>query len=288
MFLQKRSIFRKVIERLTQLSYSALLGLWVSLAVIFATGYFVLGVFIPEHGPTQLINDPSALVMFFDSLYYSIITATSTGYGDIVPQGFSKALASLQSILALLIWAIFVTKLVSHKQEAAIREVHKLTFEDVFHNIREGLYIMRKDFDRITKDAQENKSLSKDHWMDMVIAYRQGQTLLQNIPDFYANDDQHMYTIDHQREQLLHESVNRTLHRLNDMLNTLSQCDIDWVSDEESMTELKNLLGTVDAVTPTWQKESPYTEAFEDILHLHSKIEEQVKSAVPEIREEEE
>ena len=285
MFLQKRTIFRTIIEKLTQLSYPALLGIWVSLAVIFATGYFVLAVFIPEHGPTQLTEDPTVLVMFFDSLYYSIITATSTGYGDITPQGFSKALASAQSILALLIWAIFVTKLVSHKQEAAIREVHKLTFEDVFHNIREGLYIMRKDFDRISKDAAKHNSLTRDHWMDLVIAYRQGQTLLKEIPDFYANDDQHLYTIDLQREQLLHESVNRTLHRLNEMLNTLSQNNVDWTSHEESFTELKSLLKTVDVVTPMWQQESPYTEAFEDILHLHTKIEEKVVQAVPEIEE---
>jgi len=277
----RRSTFFRPVERLTQLPYAVLLVLWMILAIIFATAYFALAVYAPGHGPTQLLQDEANLaVMFLDSLYYSVITATSTGYGDITPQGFSKALASAQSILSLLIWALFVTKLVSHKQEAALREVHRLTFEDVFHNIREGLYIIRKDFDHIIDDAKKHNKLNQDHWMDLVSAYRQGQTLLQEIPDFYANDDKRIYTIDHRREQLLHEAVHRTLHRLNDMLNTLSNHNIDWAEHEESMTELSSFVKTVEAVTPLWQKESPYTEAFEDIIHLNTQIQDQIKGSI--------
>ena len=234
--------------------------------------YAVLAAYAPQHGPAQLQNHATFGIMFFDSLYYSIMTATTVGYGDIVPQGFSKVLSSMQSIIALVIWAIFVTKLVSQKQMAALEEMHRLTFEDVFHNVREGFFIMRKDFDRIIEDAQQNGHLTADHWMDMVIAYRQGQSLLQEIPDFYADDDQHMFTLDYRREQLLHETVHRTLHRLNEMLNILSKHGIEWASHEESMAELRNLLKAVDTVTPQWKQESPYTEAFEDILHLNNKI----------------
>jgi len=269
------------IEKLNRFSYSSLLVLWLVLAIVFGSSYFFLAVYLPAHGPTQLAEDSSLGVMFWDSMYYSIITATSTGYGDITPQGISKALASIQSILALLIWALFITKLVSHKQEVALKEVHRLTFEDVFHNIREGLFIMRKDFDRIIDDAKMHKNLSEDHWTDLVIAYRQGQSMLQEIPDFYATDEKGTYTIDKRREKLLHEAVHRTLHRLNDMLNTLSKNDINWIKHEESMVELKGFMKTVDVITPLWQKESPYTEAFEDIMHLNSNIQKRVVEAMP-------
>ena len=43
-------------------------------------------------------------------MYFSVITATSVGYGDIVPVGIAKLLASIQSILTIFISAIFVTK----------------------------------------------------------------------------------------------------------------------------------------------------------------------------------
>ena len=273
------------IEKLTQQSYYTLLMLWLSLAACFAVAYFALSVFAPAHGPTQLQEDPTLLIRLLDSFYYSIITATSTGYGDITPQGFSKLLASAQSILALFIFAIFVTKLVSHKQEIALREVHKLTFEDVFHNTREGLYIIRHDCDRIMKHVIEGGQMSPEDWTDMVIAYKQARSLLEEIPDFYAADEeqevQGLYTIDQQREQLLHEAVHRTLHRINMMLDTLSTHNIDWVSHQESYQELGELVKVVEMVTPLWEKESPYTEAFEDIIELNQSIHGRMQSMIP-------
>ncbi len=273
------------IEKLTQLSYAALLGLWLSLAAIFGVAYFLLAIFAPAHGPVQLISQQNALWMLFDCIYYSIITATSTGYGDITPQGFSKLLASLQSITALVVFAIFVTKLVSQKQEMALREVHRLTFQDMFHNIREGLFILRKDCDRIMQDAQDGK-LSDDHWQDLTIIYRQAQTFVQEIPNFYATDESKeeagIYTIDKQREQLLHEAVHRTLHRINQMLDTLSKYNVDWSGVEESMQELEKLVQIVRRVTPLWEKESPHKEnheAFEDILQMNENIHKRLAEA---------
>ena len=102
--INKPRLFLRVIEKLTNFSYGSLLLLWLLFAILFAVAYFMLAVFIPAHGPTQLVEDPTLAVMLLDSLYYSVITATSTGYGDIIPQGFSKLLASMQSITALLIW----------------------------------------------------------------------------------------------------------------------------------------------------------------------------------------
>ncbi|MDD3896879.1 MAG: hypothetical protein PHU04_03500 [Candidatus Peribacteraceae bacterium] len=131
---------------------------------------------------------------------------------------------------------------------------------------------LRKDFDRIIEDATQHGKLTEDHWTDLVIAYRQGQSLLQEIPNFYADDDQHLYTLDRRREALLHETVHRTLHRLDEMLRVLSKCGIDWTAYEENMTELRSLLQVVEDLTPQWQQESPYMAAFEDILHLNRKI----------------
>lgn len=269
------------IERLTRLPYSSLFSLWLGMAFFFGFLYFVLASFVPEHGPTQLQEDVTAIGMFLDSLYYSIITATSTGYGDITPQGLSKVLASLQSIMALLVFAVFVTKLVSHKQELALQDVHRLTFEDVFHNTREGLYIIRKDCDRVIEDARHNQSLTDDHWTDLTIAYQHMQSLLQEIPDFYAvnsNSEDGLYTIDERREELLHEAVHRTLRRINTTLNALSENDVQWAKHEPSMRELMMLIDVVHEITPMWQSESPYnkTEAFADILDVNKTIHGQV------------
>jgi hypothetical protein len=267
-----RTAFRGI-ERLTELSYSTMLTLWLTQAVVFAVVYFALTVFVPQHGPSQLLTDPTLLSMFGDSLYYSITTATTVGYGDITPQGFSKFVASLQSIVALFLWALFVTKLVSHRQDIALKEVHRISYEEVFHNLHEGLFIMRKDFDRIMRRVRDQKELHADDWLDLITAYRQGQSILQEIPDFYGSAENRLYTLDERREQLLHEAVHRTLRRLDDMLTTLSECEINWLSHESNMAELKNLLDVIGAVMPRWRDSSPYEgSAFEDIIRLHEDI----------------
>lgn len=271
------------IEWLTGLSYTTLFTLWGFMALGFGFAYFGMS-YLGEstHSPTDLANITDPLVRFANAMYYSIITATSTGYGDITPQGISKLFAAVQSITALLVFAIFVTKLVSHQQELTLTEVHRLTFEDVFHNTREGFYICRKDFDHIIDHAEKNGTLNSEHWENMVIAYRHLETLFEEIPDFYANETHH-YTIDAKREQLLLESAHRTFHRINVMLDTLSRKGIDWVSHERSMQELQELVNLITDITPLWQKCSPYNtmESFEDILQMkermHLKIMQSIK-----------
>jgi len=264
-----------IIELLTSLSYTTLFIIWTSMAIVFAVAYWSLSYMGAglEHAPTSLATIADPAMRFANALYYSIITATSTGYGDITPEGFSKVLASMQSISALLVFAIFVTKLVSHQQEMTLTEVHRLTFEDVFHNTREGMYIARKDFDHIVRQVDKNGSVDSEHWENMIIAFRQLQTLLEEIPDFYENEVHH-YNLDEKREQLLLEAVHRTLHRVNQMFDTLSAHDIDWASKGDVMKEVNEMVRIVSDITPLWKSRSPYEahEAFEDIIQMKERM----------------
>jgi len=280
---KKERLLKRKFVKITSLSYTSLFLIWAGMAVGFGFAYFILSSIpsVVHHGPTQM-EGLSAAGRFWNSLYYSVITATSTGYGDITPQGFSKFLASIQSIFALFVFAIFVTKLVSHRQELALREVHKLTFEDIYHNTREDLFIIRKDLDTIIDEANETKALSQESWRNLMSAYQQAQTLIAEIPDFY-DVGSHLYTIDPKREELLLESVHRTLHRINKTLDTLSKCGIDWMSHEESMKELHELVQIIDRITPLWRSHSPYEkdEAFQCVMKLGADIHKRAEGAMP-------
>jgi len=196
--------------------------------------------------------------------------------------GFSKALASAQSISALFVFAVFVTKLVSQRQDLALQEVHKLTYEDIFHNTRSDLFVVRKDLDAIMEDAKTHNRLSEESWEILMIAYQQTQSLIAEIPEFYDGGNA-FYTIDSKREQLLLASVNRTLHRVNKTLDVLSSSGINWAEHEPSMRELIELMNVIDRTAPLWQERSPYQkqEAFEDIIRLKTKTHEWVEKALP-------
>lgn len=269
MSLRRHSI---IIDKVLRLPYSTLGLLWGGLVLAFAVMYFTLGQWIPSQAPTP-IGSESLWKSLGDSIYFSVITSTTVGYGDIIPQGFSKALAGLQSVIAFFVFGLCISKLVSNKQEIAIKQMHKLTFEDVFRNTREGLYIVRKDFDHIMAQAEALKKIDEEHWENLAVAYKQAQSIIAEIPDFYRGDGD-LYTIDERREQLLQEAVHRTLHRINQLIDVFSRVGIDWMGDAASTVELHTLVALIASITPDWKKNSPYTqhEAFDGILGECGKI----------------
>lgn len=268
----RRSIY--IIDKLTQQSYGVLFLIWFGVTFTFGFLYFLLLIYSPENGPSPLDQGSTFLVKFLNCLYFSVITATSTGYGDIAPHGISRFLASVQSVTALVVFAVFVSKLVSYKQEFALSEVHKLTFEEMVHHIREGLYIVRKDCDRLIEYATQKQKLETTGWADLKIVYRHTQSLLQKIPHLYAGSKGKMgfYTIDRDRETLLHESVFRTLTRIHKMLTVFEQSKIEWKQHTESLELLKKIIYLIDVITPNWKQESPYKEDFGDITKINEEI----------------
>ncbi|MFA4668618.1 ion channel [Pyrococcus kukulkanii] len=45
----------------------------------------------------------------FDYMYFSIVTATTLGYGDLHPVGVGKVIASIEAIFGMFMWAVFLT-----------------------------------------------------------------------------------------------------------------------------------------------------------------------------------
>ncbi len=45
---------------------------------------------------------------FWSNLYFSIVTATTLGYGDLYPDGWGRALASAEAIFGTFMWAVFL------------------------------------------------------------------------------------------------------------------------------------------------------------------------------------
>ena len=270
---------RHGLERITDLSYSTLFVLWGLMVVLFAILYTKAS-YISGQGPAQ-IEGLNIFYRFSNSLYYSVITATSTGYGDITPSGISKIFASLQSMFSIFLFAIFVTKLVSRRQDIALQQIHKLSFEDVFHNIREGLFIVRKDFDHIITKASMQHALSEEDWNDLTTAYRQAQSFLRRILDFYDAQNR-LYTIDERREELLHDGVKRTLKRIVHLTEILQSKHVNWTENNESIEELRELVQIIHHVLHFWHRQSPYhrNEAFAELFNLNDIIHKTIEKSV--------
>lgn len=101
-----------------QLSYRDVLLLSVAL-VFLASIYFYLA------PTTQGLNvDDEGWDKFGSSVYFSIVTMSSLGYGDIAPAGFGRAISCLLVLFGLMAVAILVGRLASERSQATLLLLH--------------------------------------------------------------------------------------------------------------------------------------------------------------------
>jgi hypothetical protein len=240
----------RISEQVDELSYRDFLALWLGCVSVFATIFFVLA-YIPGDGIVAArTGEPiSGLSHFLNFLYFSVITATSTGYGDFVPIGASRIFASLESVSGLLLFAIFVSKLLSRRQNIALSEVHRLAFRTAFHNVREELYIVRKDFDVGIRAVFERSAVTPAEWKFLTLATYQVTHVLQELPDLYDKTNR-LYTVDERQERLLLDSVERSLNRVVEFCTALHDARI--VCDIHMRSALEAVVSYGRAAIPIW------------------------------------
>lgn len=251
---------RRFVNRMLSLSYVELAGVYFLGILISGVAYFLLSVFVPEHAPT--IAKKGLLEEFYNAIYFSTITATSVGYGDIVPQGFSKLITAMESFFALFVFGILVAKPISEREEAALYQVHKLTLENIFNTIREGFFIVRKDFDAIINAAKEGR-LTEQSMENLETALKHSHVLLEDIPTFY-DTERRLYVIDRRREHLLAESVERTFERMEILMMTLDEVQSPWRRRAEIHLSLQELSEIMTKIIRHWQRHAS--------KHVHSPL----------------
>ncbi len=235
-------VIRRFVAFLTDLSYVELGVIYGCFIIGFGVLYF--GLFMLSRANAPNLGGGTMLIHLLNGVYFSIITAASVGYGDISPHGLSKIVASFESLSSLFVFAILVSKPISERQEKALYQMHKLTLDEIFTSIREGFFIMRKDFDGLMEEVRTTGALSEHAKENFETALHHGEVLLQDIPAFYDNERQ-LYKIDIRREKLLAEAVERTVERLVRTLGLLEAGHITLtVRTHNILKELAQVGGT--------------------------------------------
>jgi len=80
------------------------LGFYISIIVIFAIAHAMFG--------TLERSDGSKITDAGDAVYFSVVTATTLGYGDILPHaGLGRALAAAEALLEVVVAALFLNSM---------------------------------------------------------------------------------------------------------------------------------------------------------------------------------
>jgi hypothetical protein len=139
--------FLAFIERLSTFQ---LFLVWIGTVLLSGFGYWLCAL-IGEHGLTEAGSPVGAdLKGLSSALYFSFVTATSLGYGDVIPIGIARAIAVGESVTALLVFGAVVAKFVSHRQDELVREIYRVTFDERLDRVQSNLHVVISELLSIT------------------------------------------------------------------------------------------------------------------------------------------
>jgi rhodanese-related sulfurtransferase len=204
------------LQLLEKSSFVTLLGVWLGMVLVFgfiyAAGSEIQGSGLREDGRMLGRSLPDITT----AIYFSFVTATSVGFGDVVPVGPIRILAVLESAMALLLFGVIVTKLVYNRQEDLIEEIHQIAFEDRLSRVRTNLHFVLMELQQIESECH-NRSFAPERVMpriESVIMVFLGE--LRSIYDLLHRP--HETPLETMTESLL-ASLTANLRQLRDLLD---------------------------------------------------------------------
>ena len=141
---------RVLVDTFEHATTGNLIALWLLTIVACAVLYWALA------GTSSGLRTRDAMVGrsghgFLSALYFSFVTATSVGFGDIVPLGIARAVAIAEAVLGLLVFGAVVSKLVSRRQEQVVREIHRLAFDDRLGRVQADLHMVLAELQSVAE-----------------------------------------------------------------------------------------------------------------------------------------
>ncbi len=111
---------KRLLHLVNEIGLGTLVAGMFAAVLIFAFGYWLAA----AQGFLVYTWDPGATPDFWDSVYFSIVTMSSLGYGDIRPLGWARFLVGLEVFAGLAFFGLLVAKVSSVKQDYILRRMY--------------------------------------------------------------------------------------------------------------------------------------------------------------------
>ena len=212
-----------------RVSFPYVLLFWVSVIIMFGLAYHALSNDVSylysnrEHIPVK---------QALDAIYFSFSTATSTGFGDIVPSGYFKLIAIVEVISGLLLLAFVTSKLVSLKQDIILNEIYEISFQERINRLRSSLLLFRQHLGRIINRI-DDQSIHKREINETYIYVSSLEDTLNEIVTLVDRDKKYHFTkdIDEINAELIVNSMNSSFEKLREFIGVCSQHQLEWKRD---------------------------------------------------------
>ncbi|MBI6578736.1 two pore domain potassium channel family protein [Pseudomonas viridiflava] len=203
---------------------------------------------------------------FWDAGYFSLVTITTLGYGDLQPLGLARLLAGLEAVTGLVFAGYAISQVVSLKQEKLIEHLVKERFtfqynacltslvegkELISDRRREGRELIserrREDIESsvtpISQRVQSSPSLATRQFM-----FNQGNPFYPALRSMKTLNECAKYAHDHKQTIELLSTVKAAFHQIEELISvvrkyliTLNELKVKW-NTSRTLRILKDLL----------------------------------------------
>jgi len=234
-----------VFERLT---LGRVISLWLMTVVVFSLAYYGLSYTANQH----LIYNGQSLgtdaLGLGNAIYFSFVTATTIGYGDIAPAGIAKVLAIIEAIASITLFGVLIAKIVSIKQEEILEEIKEISIEEATNSAISESYLFRNSIASIKQEIESSKKPKKasqefEHSLESLrhalIQFNNAKISTENTTEARLKALMHI--------SLASNSINFSLSRLVELLEAFNTKKIDWKKESTTPTiaEAQRLLKTL-------------------------------------------
>lgn len=265
----KRREMPAVWKLLDEMSFKKLFSIWFSLIIAFGFVFFLVNSASPGNGLKGLAASSGADSLL-NSVYFSFITATSTGFGDITPIGISKLIAIIEVVNTLILFSVFVSKLVSFKQDVILNEIYDIALDEKVNSLRSALYVSASDIGRVTDrliiEGKISKMRVESLWTMINVLHENMMEIGMLICPPNAQKSEFIKNIDSLHIELIISGVTISLGKITELLEELDSIPYNWrfVKNVES---LKRIISAAEGIRK-------YYSIFGGRSSLGSRIEE--------------
>jgi hypothetical protein len=202
---------------------------WLAMIVVFGFVYYIF-----TNETTYLFYGMKGAKVYdiSDAIYFSFVSATTTGFGDIIPLGWFKLISIIEVVSGLMLLAVVTSKLVSIKQDSILNELYELSFTDRVNKLRSSLLLFRQNLDRIISKMEEGEIRKRDTNTIYIYLSSLEDTLRETLAMMEKPTDKNFIKgIDPVNMELIYNSIIHSFEKINEIISVFNSGRMEWRSE---------------------------------------------------------
>ncbi|MBU0756811.1 MAG: potassium channel family protein [Nanoarchaeota archaeon] len=244
---------KKTVKFYQNTSYAKIFLIWLLIIFIFGNIYYALTTYTSSKLIYRSLDVIQGYEGYLNTIYFSFITTTSLGYGDIAPTGFCKLFAVIEVLIGLVMNGIVIGKFVSSKNEIMLEEIYDITFNEKIDRLRQNFYYDRLNISNLIQKI-EDKMITKLNDKRLEIQYINLESHVMDLKEFLAKQSQDkdfVKKLENYRAFLIVKSLGLVLERYNYLYTLLCNkkedktlvCRVHYLeSVKESIKEISKVV----------------------------------------------